>query len=160
MQALWLDPTVKSVLSKQGMRPEEGPGLYVPSVLSTTFVFLITSIVSATASYTTCVASHPVATSQPRMTLSAPGYEQWACKSTASWWRKVRRPNVTPIHIIWGAHITSRHRSGMRMADLRRGRCTFSGTSHSRAHPLPHILSAVLNGCSRSGTRGTRTSTT
>ena len=27
MHALWADPTVKAVLDKMGMRPEEGPGL-------------------------------------------------------------------------------------------------------------------------------------
>ncbi|KAJ8497138.1 hypothetical protein ONZ51_g683 [Trametes cubensis] len=32
MQALWSDPTVKSVLSKQGMRPEEGPGFFLYDV--------------------------------------------------------------------------------------------------------------------------------
>ena len=29
MHALWMDPVVRTVLDKKGMRPEEGPGLYV-----------------------------------------------------------------------------------------------------------------------------------
>ncbi|KAI0644624.1 G-alpha-domain-containing protein [Trametes meyenii] len=32
MHALWTDPAVKAVLSKQGMRPEEGPGFFLNDV--------------------------------------------------------------------------------------------------------------------------------